>query len=106
MVPCDNEWVSVSPRMDLDLCNIDNDIILCITTLRGTNKFFFSIIVPIESFGWLRTRTSVDLSQVDAINAGVTISVHDCSTSSKERYQILFDLIIVYHFEKRFPVEL
>jgi len=41
MVPCDNEWVSVSPRMDLDLCNIDNDIILCITTLRGTNKFFF-----------------------------------------------------------------
>jgi hypothetical protein len=42
-LPRDNDWVSVSPRMDLDMWNINNDIVLRITILRGTNKVFLMI---------------------------------------------------------------
>ena len=49
---------------------------------------------------------SVKLCQVDLDRwqrSGVTISVHDCSTPSKERYRILFDSTTIYHIDKRFP---
>jgi hypothetical protein len=105
-VPRDNDWVSVSPRMDLDLSNIDNDIILRITILRGTNKIFFTDHANKSLLdGWGQEKC-VELSQVDVDRwqrSGVTISVHDCSTPFKEQYHILFDLITMYHFNKRFP---
>jgi hypothetical protein len=105
-VPRDNDWASVSPRMDLDLCNIDNDIILRITILRGTNRVFFNDRADKSLLdGWGQEK-SVELSQVDVDRwrrSGVTISIHDCSIPFKERYQILFDLITMYHFDKRFP---
>jgi hypothetical protein len=105
-VPCDNGWASVSPRMDLDLCNINNDIILRITILRGTNKVFFNDRADKSLLdGWGQER-SVELSQVDVDRwqrSGVTISVHNCSTRSKGQYHILFDLTSIYHFDKRFP---
>ena len=105
-VPPDNDWVSVSPRMDLDLWNVNNDIILCITILRGKNKVFFNDRADKSLLdGWGQEK-SVELSPVDVDRwqrSGVTISVHDCSTSSKEQYQILFDLTTMCHFDKRFP---
>jgi hypothetical protein len=105
-VPRDNDWASVSPRMDLDLWNINNDIILRITILRGTNKVFFNDHANKSLLdGWGQEK-SVELSQEDVDKwqrSGVTISVHDCSTPSKEQYQILFDLITICHFDKRFP---
>ena len=42
LVPHVDEWVPVIHRMDLDLCNIDNVIILRITFFRGTKKVFFN----------------------------------------------------------------
>jgi len=106
MVPRDNDWASVSPRMDLDLKNINNDIILRITILRGKNKVFFNNhTVKSLLDGWGQER-SVELNRVDVDRwqrSGVTISVHDCSTSSKEQYQVLFDLITMCHFDKRIP---
>ena len=91
--PHDNDWASVSPRMDLDIWNINNDIILRITILRGTNKVFFNDHADKGLLdGWGQEK-SVELSQVDVDNwqrSGVTISVHDCSTRYKEQYQILF----------------
>jgi hypothetical protein len=105
-VPSDKGWASVSPRMDLDLCNIDNDIILRITILRGTNKVFFNDHANKSLLdGWGQEK-SVELSQEDVDRwqrSGVTISVHDCSTPSNEQYQILFDLTTIYYFDKRFP---
>jgi hypothetical protein len=105
-LPRDNDRVSVSPRMDLDLRNINNDIILRITILKGTNKVFFNDRADKSLLdGWGQEKC-VELSQVDVDKwqrSGVTISVHNCSTSSKEQYQILFDLITIYHFDKRFP---
>ena len=104
--PHDNDWASVSPRMDLDIWNINNDIILRITILRGTNKVFFNDHAAKSLLdGWGQEK-SVELSQVDVDNwqrSGVTISVHDCSTRYKEQYQILFDLTTIYRFDKRFP---
>jgi hypothetical protein len=104
-VPSDNDWASVSPRMDLNLWNINNDIILRITILRGTNKVFFNDHANKSLLdGWGQEK-SVELSQVDVDRwrqSGVTISVHDCSTASKEQYQILFDLTTIYYFDKRF----
>ena len=47
---------------------------------------------------------SVKLCRVDLDRwqrSGVTISVHNCSTDSEERYQILFDLTVVCYFDKR-----
>jgi hypothetical protein len=105
-VPSDNARVSVSPRMDLDLCNINNDIILRITILRGINKVFFNDHANKSLLGGWGQEQSVELSQVDVDGwrrSGVTISVHDCSTPSKERYQILFDLTTICFFDKRFP---
>ena len=105
-VPRNNDWASVSPRMDLDLWNINNDIILRITILRGTNRVFFNDRADKSLLdGWGQEK-SVELSQVDVDKwqrSGVTISIYDCSTLSNERYQILFDLITMYHFDKRFP---
>ena len=85
-VPHDNDWASVNPRLDLDLCNIDNDIIFRITILRGTNKVFFNDYANqslLDSWG---QEKSVELCQVDVDKwqrSGVTISVHNCSTRSK-----------------------
>jgi hypothetical protein len=105
-VPSDNDWASVSPRMDLDLWNINNDLILRITILRGRNKVFFNDRADKSLLdGWGQEK-SVELSQVDVDKwqrSGVTISVHDCSTASKEQYQILFDLTTMCRFDKRFP---
>ena len=42
MMPSDNDWASVSPRMDLNLWNINNDLILHIMIVRGQNKVFFN----------------------------------------------------------------
>ena len=89
LVPRVDEWVPVIHRMDLDLCNIDNDIILRITFFRGTKKVIFNDCAD-ESLldGWEKAE-SVKLCQVDLDRwqrSGVTISVHDCSTPSKERY--------------------
>jgi hypothetical protein len=98
--------VGRTPRMDLDLCNIDNDIILRITFFRGQKKVFFNDRADKSLLdGWGQDRI-VKLSRGDVDKwerSGVTISVHDCSTPSKEQYQILFDLTTVYYFEKRFP---
>ena len=105
-VPSDNDQVSVSPRMDLDLRNIDNDIILRITILRGINKVFFNDHANKSLLDGWGQEQSVELSQVDVDRwrrSGVTISVHDCSTHSKEQYQILFDLTTMCFFDKRFP---
>jgi len=105
-VPSDNDWASVSPRMDLDLCNINNDIVLCITILRGTNKVFFNDRADKSLLDGWGQEISVELSQEDVDRwqrSGVTISVHNCSTPSKEQYHILFDLTTMYHFDKRLP---
>ena len=104
--PYDNDGASVSPRMDLDLWNINNDIILRITILRGTNKVFFNDRADKSLLDGWGQEQSVELSQEDVDRwqrSGVTISVHDCSTPSKEQYQILFDLTTMYHFDKRLP---
>ena len=105
-VPNDNDWASVSPRVDLDLCNIDNDIILRITILRGTNKVFFNNHANKSLLdGWGQEK-SVELSQEDVDrwqHSGVTISVHNCPNLVKEQYQILFDLTTMCRFDKHFP---
>jgi hypothetical protein len=105
-IPNDNDWASASPRVDLDLCNIDNDIILRITILRGTNKVFFNDHADKSLLdGWGQEK-SVELSQVDVDRwqrSGVTISVHNCPNPFKEQYQILFDLTTVCRFDKHFP---
>ena len=101
-VPSENDQVSVSPRMDLDLRNIDNDIILRITIFRGINKVFFNDHANKSLLGGWGEEQSVELSQADVDgwrHSGVTISVHDCS---KEQYQILFDLTTMCFFDKRF----
>ena len=106
MVPSDDDWVSVSPRMDFDLCNIDNDIVLRITILRGINKVFFTDYTSKSLLGGWGQEKSMELSQEDVDRwqrSGVTISVHNCSNPFKEQYQILFDLTTIYHFDKRFP---
>ena len=93
-------------RMDLDLCNINSDIILRITFLRGKNKVLFNDRADISLLDGWGQEQSVNLSQVDVDRwerSGVTISVHDCSTPSKDQYQILFDLTTMYYFDKRFP---
>jgi len=105
-VPSDNNWVSLSPRMDLDLCNIDNDIVLRITIIRGTNMVFFNDHANKNLLGGWGQEKSMELSQEDVDRwqrSGVTISVHNCSNPSKEQYQILFDLTTIYHFDKRLP---
>ena len=106
MAPDDNDGASVSPRMDLDLWNINNDIILRITILRGTNKVFFNDRADKSLLDGWGQEQSVELSREDVDKwqlSGVTISVHDCSTPSKEQYQILFDLTTMCFFNKRFP---
>lgn len=106
MMPSDNDWASVSPRMDLNLWNINNDLILHIMIVRGQNKVFFNDCTDkslLDSWG---QKQSVELSQEDIDrwqHSGVTISVHNCSTPSKEHYQILFDLTTMCHFNKHFP---
>ena len=106
MVPRDNDWVSISPRIDLNLWNVNNDIILRITILRGTNKVFFNDHANKSLLdGWGQEKC-VELSQEDVNGwqrSGVTISVHDCSTPSKEQYQILFNLTTICYFDKRLP---
>jgi len=63
-VPSDNDWVSVSPKMHLDIRNIHNDIILRITILRGTNEVFFNDCADKTLLdGWGKEQ-SVELSQV------------------------------------------
>jgi hypothetical protein len=98
--------VGRTPRMDLDLCNIDNDIILRITFFLGQNQVLFNDRADKSVLdGWGQDQI-VTLSREDVDRwerSGVTISVHDCSTPSKEQYQILFDITTVYYFEKRFP---
>ena len=106
MLSRDKGQVSVNPRMDLYLCNINNDIILRITIFKGKNKIFFNDRVDKSLLdGWGQEKY-VELSQVDVNKwqvSGVTISVHNCSTSSKEQYHILFDLTTIYHVDKHFP---
>ena len=93
-------------RTDIDLCNINDDIILRITLLRGENKVFFNDRAGKSLLNARGQEQSANLSPMDVnklLYPGVTISVHDCSTPSKEQYQILFDLTTVYYFDKRFP---
>ena len=93
-------------RINLDLCNMENDVILHIMFLRGKNMVFFNDHMDKSLLDGWGQQQSVKLSQVnvDRWNClGVTISVHDCSTPSKEQYQILFDLTMMYYFNKRFP---
>ena len=97
---------SLIGRVDLDLCNINNDIILRITFLRGQNNIFFDDRAGKSLLNARGQEQSVKLSQMDVSRwkrSGVTISVHDCSTASKQQYQILFDLTTMYYFDKRFP---
>ena len=90
----------------LDLYNGSEDILLSIMIRRGQNKVFFNDRAAKSLVdGWGQTK-SLDLSPVDVERwrrSGVTISIHDCSTRSVQRYQILFDLITLCYFEKRFP---
>lgn len=90
----------------LDLYNGGDDILLSIMIRRGQNKVFFNDRASKSLVdGWGQTR-AVDLSPVDVERwkrSGVTISIHDCSTRSEQRYQILFDLITICYFDKRFP---
>jgi len=90
---------------NLDLYNDHNDILLRITIRRGHNKVFFNDRANKSLVDGWGQEQSVDLNPVDISRwrrFGVTISVHDCSTQSSERYQILFDLSTVYIFDKRF----
>ena len=103
-VPRDNDWASVSPRIDLDICNINNDIILRITIFRGRNKVFFNDHANKSLLDGWGQEQSVELSQEEVgrwQRSGVTMSVHDCSTHSKQQYQIVFDLTTVYYFDIR-----
>jgi hypothetical protein len=90
----------------LYLYNGSGDILLSIMIRRGQNKVFFNDRASKSLVdGWGQTR-SVDLSPVDVERwkrSGVTISIYDCSTRSEQRYQILFDLITICYFVKRFP---
>ncbi|KIM47249.1 hypothetical protein M413DRAFT_7794 [Hebeloma cylindrosporum] len=90
----------------LDLYNGCGDIVLSIMIRRGENKAFFNDRAAKSLVdGWGQTQ-SVDLSPEDVERwkrGGVTISVHDCSTRSEKRYQILFDLTTICFFAKRFP---
>jgi hypothetical protein len=90
----------------LDLYNTNNDIILRIKFRRGKKKVFLNDFArPSLADGWGPER-SVDLSPAYIEKwqrLGVTISVHDCSTHSKQQYQILFDLNTVCYFDKQFP---
>ena len=93
-------------RTNLDLRNVNNDILLRITLLASKNEVVFNDRADISLLdGWGEAQ-SVKLSQVDVdrwMRLGFTISVHDCSTPSKDQYQILFDLTTIYYFDKRFP---
>jgi hypothetical protein len=90
----------------LDLYNEQNDIVLRIKFRRGKNQVFFNYFARKSLVdGWGQSRT-VDLSPVDIKRwqcSGVTISVHDCSTRSDQRYQILFDLTTLCYFDRHFP---
>lgn len=90
----------------LDLSNKNNDIIFRLTIRRGQSRVFFNDHAAQSLIeGWGQEK-SVDLNPVDVERwrrSGVTISVHTCSTYFGERYQILFDLITVFHFDSRFP---
>jgi hypothetical protein len=90
----------------LDLYNGNDDILLSIMIRRGQNKVFLNDRASKSLVdGWGQTQ-SIDLSPVDVERwkrSGVTISIHDCSTRSLPRYQILFDLTTMCYFNKRFP---
>jgi len=94
------------PQATLNLYNKNNDIILCINIRRGKNKVFFNDFARKSLVdGWGQPR-SVDLSPVDIEKwqrSGVTISIHDCSTRSEQRYQILFDLTTMCYFDAHLP---
>jgi hypothetical protein len=90
----------------LDLYNTNNDIILRVKFRRGKKKFYLNDFARTSlADGWGPERR-VDLSPAYIEKwkrSGVTISVHDCSTHSKQQYQILFDLTTVGYFDKQFP---
>ena len=95
-----------APETYLDLYNGSDDILLSIMIRRGQNKVFFNDRASKSLVGGWGQVESVDLSAMDVErwkHSGVTISVHDCSTRSQQRYQILFDLVTIYYFDKRFP---
>jgi hypothetical protein len=88
----------------LDLYSIKKDIVLRISVRRGQNKVFFNDRAHKSLLDGWGEEKSVDLRVVDVERwqrSGVTISIHNCSTDSKERYQILFDLTTVCYFDKR-----
>jgi len=90
----------------LDLYNKNNDIILRIKIQKGKNKAFFNYFARQSLVDGWGEEKSVDLNRGDIEKwrrSGVTISVHDCSTHPKGRYQILFDLITMCYFDKHFP---
>ena len=90
----------------LDLYNTNNDIILRIKICSGKQKVFFNDFARTSLVDGWGAEKSVDLSPADIEKwqrSGVTISVHDCSTHSKQQYQILFDLTTVCYFDKQFP---
>jgi hypothetical protein len=92
----------------LDLYNANDDIILRIKIRRGKKKVFLNDFAQTTGLadGWWGPERSVDLSSANIEKwqrSGVTISVHNCSTRSKQQYQILFDLTTVGYFDKQFP---
>ena len=90
----------------LDLYNNKKDIILRIKICKGRNKVFFNDFARKNLVDGWGQEQSVDLSPTDIEKwqrSGVTISVHDCSTHSEQKYQILFDLTTVCYFDKHFP---
>jgi len=95
---------SIEHETHLELYNQDNDILLRITIRRGRNKVFFNDRADKTLLDGWGSEKSVDLNPMDVNTwrSGVTISVHDCSSHSPERYQILFNLTTVFNFDKRF----
>jgi len=88
----------------LKLYNQNGEITLRIS-IRGGQAHFNDRAAKSLLDGWGEEQ-SVDLDPVDVDRwkrSGVTISVHDCSTHSSERYQILFNLTTMLNFNKRFP---
>ena len=89
----------------LDSYSIIKHIILRISVRRGHDKVFFNDRAHKGLLDGWEEEKSVGLRLVDDVekwqSSEVTISVHNCSTDSEERYQILFDLTVVCYFDKR-----
>ena len=92
--------VGTREEMYLDLQNERGDILLRITFRTGTKKIFFNDrACKSLGDGWGKEQ-SASLESVRG-DPGVTITVHNRSTSGSNRYQILLGLTTVGHFDSR-----